>query len=71
MNIPDRLPEQQERSLLFVRTAILSRNLQVLNYSYELGTGSILLIFGTNKQELGRVVVKEDGTRIWQATNET
>lgn len=71
MNIPDRLPDRQERSLLFVRTALQSRNLQVLDYSYELGTGSILLIFGIEKQALGRVVVKEDGTRIWQAMNET
>jgi hypothetical protein len=70
MNIPDRLPDKQERSLLFVRTALQNRNLQVLEYSYELGTGSILLIFGTNNQALGKVV-KEDGTRIWQATNET
>jgi hypothetical protein len=70
MNIPDNLPEKQERSLLFVRTAIQSRNLQVLSYSYELGTGSILLIFGTNQQRLGKVVIKEDGTRIWQGTNE-
>lgn len=69
MNIPDHLPEEQERSLLFVRTAIQSRNLQVLSYGYELGTGSILLIFGTNKKALGRVVIKEDGKRIWQATN--
>lgn len=71
MNIPDRLPDRQERSLLMVRTVLQNRNLQVLGYSYELGTGSILLIFGTNIQALGRVVVKEDGTRIWLAMNET
>ena len=71
MNIPDNLPEKQERSLLFVRTAIQSRNLQLLSYSYELGTGSILLRFGTSRQALGRVVIKEDGKRIWQAANET
>lgn len=71
MNIPDHLPDRQELSLLMVRTVLQNRNLQVLGYSYELGTGSILLIFGTNKQALGRVLVKEDGTRIWLATNET
>jgi len=65
VNNPDNLPQQQERSLLFVRTALQSRNLQVLSYSYELGTGSILLIFGTNERPLGRVVIKEDGQRIW------
>ncbi len=63
MNIPDCLPDKQERSLLFVRTALQNRNLQVSGYSYELGTGSILLIFGTNKQALGKVVVKEYGKR--------
>lgn len=71
MNIPDRLPEKQEQGLLFVRTALQSRSLQALNYSYELGTGSILLVFGTDKQVLGKVVIKEDGRRIWQAANET
>lgn len=62
MNIPDRLPDKR-RSLLFVRTAWQNRNLQVSGYSYKLGTGSILLIFDTNKQVLGKVVVKEYGKR--------
>jgi hypothetical protein len=70
MNIPGRLPDKQERSLLFVRTALQNRNLQVSDYSNELGTSSILLIFGTSKQALGSVV-KEEGTRIWQGTKET
>lgn len=40
----------------------LTGDRKVLSYSYELGTGSILLIFGTHKQALGRVVIKEYGT---------
>jgi hypothetical protein len=68
MNLPERLPEKQEQSLLFVRTTIQSRNLQVLSYSYELGTGSILLIFGIKGRSLGKVVIREDGKRIWLAT---
>ncbi len=71
MNIPDRLPEEQDQGLLSVRSALQSRNLQALKYSYELGTGAILLVFGTDEQELGKVVIREDGTRIWQITNET
>ena len=71
MNIPDRLPEKQDQGLLSVRSALQSRNLQALTYSYELGTGAILLVFGTDKQVLGKVVIKEDGTRIWKTTNET
>jgi hypothetical protein len=61
MNIPDRLPEEQDRGLLSVGSALQSRNLQALKYSYELGTGAILLVFGTDEQELGKVVIKEYG----------
>jgi hypothetical protein len=68
MNLPERLPEKQEQSLLFVRTTIQSRNLQVLSYSYELGTGSLWLIFGIKGRALGKVVIREDGKRIWLAT---
>ncbi len=61
MNITDRLPEEQDRGLLSVRSALQSRNLQALKYSYELGTRAILLVFGTDEQELGKVVIKEYG----------
>jgi hypothetical protein len=69
MKIPDNFPQKQEQALLIVRAAIQSIGMKVIRFSYELGTGSIILSFGLDEEIQGRVVISEDGTRIWQTTD--